>query len=304
MSIVPLAPRRLGHTGLVVPVLGLGTGALGDPALDEARVGRLLGRALDLGLGLFDAARSYGLAEARIGRHVAHRRREYVLVTKVGYGIPGFDDWTGPCVRAGIDAALERLRTEHIDVVLFHSCPRAVLERGDCVRALEDAVQAGKVRCGGYSGESSDLEYAISGELGGTGGWCQVIETSVNVWDQRGLAASIPRTRAQGIGVIAKRPLGNAPWRYAQRPVGTYVEEYWARRAAMNLDLRGMAPDEHALRFAAWAPGVDVAIAGTASEDNLERLATSVLRGPLEASLVDDAHARFRACDEGWVGQI
>ncbi|MCK6551392.1 aldo/keto reductase [Myxococcota bacterium] len=299
MSIVPMGPRRLGATGLVVPVLGLGAGQLGDAALDEARVERVLGRALDLGLGLVDAARSYGLAEERIGKYLAHRRREYVLVTKVGYGIPGFDDWTGPCVAAGIDAALGKLRTDVLDVVLFHSCPRAVLERGDCIRALEDAVKLGKVRFGGYSGENSDLEYAIT-----SGPWCSVIETSVNLWDQRGLDESIPRARARGIGVIAKRPLGNAPWRHSERPVGTYVEEYWARREVMAVELRDLAPDEHALRFAAWAPGVDVAIAGTASEHNLDRLAQLVMKGPLEATMVGEARARFRACDRGWHGQI
>ena len=61
--------------------------AVGSDALSEADAGRLLNAALDAGISLIDTARSYGLAEERIGRHLANRRDEYVLSTKVGYGV-------------------------------------------------------------------------------------------------------------------------------------------------------------------------------------------------------------------------
>jgi len=138
--------RRFGSTGLVVSALGFGAGHIGDPALDEGEVGRLLNFALDAGITLFDTARGYGASEERIGRHLAHRRGEFVLSTKIGYGIPGFADWTGPGVTAGIDAALLQLRTDFIDIMHLHSCPLEVLRQEELLSALGRAVTAGKVR--------------------------------------------------------------------------------------------------------------------------------------------------------------
>ncbi|MCK7578814.1 MAG: aldo/keto reductase [Chromatiales bacterium] len=80
--------RAFGQTGLEVPVLGFGAMQAGDPRLPEERAARLLNHALDLGLALIDTARSYGSSEERIGRHLARRRDEFVLSTKVGYGVP------------------------------------------------------------------------------------------------------------------------------------------------------------------------------------------------------------------------
>jgi aryl-alcohol dehydrogenase-like predicted oxidoreductase len=73
--------RPFGRTGLTFPCLGFGAGHVGDPALAEAEVGRLLHGVLDLGVTLIDTARSYGLSEERIGRHLAGRRNEFVLST-------------------------------------------------------------------------------------------------------------------------------------------------------------------------------------------------------------------------------
>src|SRR3954447_2022124 len=100
--------RSFGNTGISVPVLGFGAGHIGDPALSEEEVGRLLHGALDLGVTLIDTARSYGLSEERIGKHLSHRRKDFVLSTKVGYSVPGVADWTGPVITAGVDAALGR----------------------------------------------------------------------------------------------------------------------------------------------------------------------------------------------------
>jgi len=107
--------------------LGLGTGSLGDPAQSDAEVDRLLGTALDLGITLFDTARSYGLSEERLGRFLRGRRDGVVLSTKVGYGVDGVPDWTPECIRKGIDRALGLLQTGVIDLVHLHSCPQGTL---------------------------------------------------------------------------------------------------------------------------------------------------------------------------------
>src|SRR5208337_2343728 len=105
----------------------------------------------------------------------------------------------------------------------LHSCEAATLERGEVVGALADAVRAGKVRVMGYSGEGEALAWAVrSGRFG-------AIETSVNLCDQRVIDEVLPAAAAAGMGVVAKRPLANAPWRFGARPAGDYAEVYWDR---------------------------------------------------------------------------
>ncbi len=292
-------PRRaFGATGLTVPALGLGAAQLGRDDVSDRDAERLLAEALDLGVTLIDTARSYGSSEARIARCLRGRRDEVVLSTKGGYGIDGVTDWTGPCVTAGVDAALARLGTDRIDVFHLHSCPREVLARGEVVDALDGAVRAGKVRVAAYSGEGDALEWAVrSGRFGS-------VEASVNLCDQRSLDGALREAAARGLGVIAKRPLANACWRFADRPVGDYAETYWERLGAMKLDPGDLAWDELALRFAAYEPGVSACIVGTASVEHLRRDVDLVARGPLPEDVTARVREAFHAHGAAWEGQV
>src|SRR5277367_4692751 len=126
-----MVERPFGTTGFRVSAVGLGTGSIGGDDVSEEQVEELLCGALDLGVTLIDTARSYGLAEERIGRHLAHRRGEFVLSTKGGYGAELVDDWTHAAVVRGVERALRTLKTDVIDVFFLHSCPEAVALRDD-----------------------------------------------------------------------------------------------------------------------------------------------------------------------------
>lgn len=184
--------RALGATGLHVTTLGFGAMHLTDERVSEDYAGHLLNEVLDAGINLIDTARGYGLSEEHIGRHLAHRRGEFVLSTMVGYDIPGFSDWTYDCIVAGVEAALGRMRTEVPDIVDLHSCPLPVLMQGDVVRALEDCQQAGKLHVVAYSGDSAEVRWAIdSGRFGS-------VQTSVNLCDQANLVQQCPRPPPRG----------------------------------------------------------------------------------------------------------
>ncbi len=284
-----------GNTGLFVSRLGFGAGQIGAPSLSENEAAYVLNSALDLGVTLLDTARGYGLSEERIGRHLSHRRREFVLSTKVGYGIPGQSDWTCECVRAGIDEALRVLRTDVLDVVHLHSCPVDTLARGEPLRALEDAAAAGKVRAVAYSGENEALDWAIfSGRVAS-------VEFSVNICDQRSLAKALPAARERQIGVIAKRPLANAVFRLADCPEAPDLKEYWWRFRTMNLARQeGLDWDELALRFAAFTQGVHCSIVGTSRVENLKRNVVSLEKGPLPKELISAIEEAFVKNDPGW----
>ncbi len=287
-----------GSTGIEVSRLGLGAGGLGDPGLSEKGAERLLLGAVDRGVTFVDTARSYGVAEERIGRHLGGRRADVVLSTKGGYGIEGVPDWTGEAVRLGIDDALRRMRIERIDVFHLHSCSAEVLARGDVVDALLAARTAGKIRVAAYSGENEALAQAIASGAFGS------IQCSVNVFDQRGSDSAVTDAASRGIAVVGKRPLGNCAWRHEERPVGQYAEEYWLRMRAMAFDPSPLDWAELALRFAAFTPGVCNVVAGTTRLEHLEANLRILERGPLEDGLRSRVRAAFAAHDDGWVGQV
>lgn len=292
-----LFPRPLGSTGLDVPILGLGAGRIGDPSLDDTVAGRILNEALDLGMTLIDAAPSYGVAEERIGRHLAHRRHEIVLSTKLGYGVDGVPDWTGETIARGIDRALTLLRTDRIDVAFLHSCPVETLRRDDIASALADAVVSGKVGVAGYSGDNEPLDAALESNRFGA------LMVSVNVFDQASLAHVTPTAAERGVGIVAKRPVGNAPWRFSSRPKGDYAEAYWLRMRAMGLDF-GDRWFEMAIRFAAWAPGVACSVFGTSMSQRLAEAVEAVSKGPLEDETLAAIHEAYRAHGAEWRGEI
>jgi aryl-alcohol dehydrogenase-like predicted oxidoreductase len=290
--------RPLGSTGLEVSVLGFGAGPVGSPELSESQAEALLNGVLDAGINLLDTAPSYGQSEERIGRYLQGRRHQFVLSTKCGYGVPGVEDWTAPCITQGIELALRRLRTDVLDLVHFHSCPVDVLERPGVVDALRRAVEQGKVRVAAYSGDNAPLQWALhSGAFGS-------VQTSVNVFDQRVLDRGLPEATRRGMGVIAKRPLGNAPWRFSERPEAPDIATYWDRMRAMGLDTGGLDWSELALRFAAFVPGVASCIVGTTRTENLQRNLRALDQGPLPTELVDRIRGAFRQHDHGWDGLI
>jgi aryl-alcohol dehydrogenase-like predicted oxidoreductase len=289
-------PRRYGNTDLFLNPLGLGAAQIGDPQLDDAAVGQLLNASVDAGINLLDTAPSYGISEERIGRHLSARRSEVVISTKLGYGVNGIADWTGPCITAGIEQALRLLRTDHIDIAHFHSCPRQVLEQTDVIDALDAAKRAGKVRAMAYSGENDDLAWAVAcGRFDG-------FMASLNICDQRIHTHQLPAMT--GKGFIAKRAVANHPWRFAQRPVGDYCEEYWARWQAMGLDNRGLEWGEISLRFALSFPHVSAAIVGTAKGTHLAQSLAWATKGALPSDWVAELQAAFAHHDHHWVGQI
>jgi aryl-alcohol dehydrogenase-like predicted oxidoreductase len=285
--------RTLGRTGLPVSILGFGGAEIGSGHAAQAAVDRLLGEALDAGLNVIDTAECYFDSETLIGRAVAHRRRDYSLLTTCGHA-SGFDlpDWDPRLLTVSIERSLQRLRTDAVDVVQLHSCGVDVLRRGEVIDALQRAREAGKTRYLGYSGDGEAAREAI------TCGAFDTLQTSVNIADQEAIERTLLLARARGMGVIAKRPLANVAWRHAARPADPYLQAYWGRLQLLDYDFLQQPLGEAvgtALRFTRAVEGVHTAIVGSARPGRWQQNAASLAAGPLAAEAFAAIRARWRA---------
>ena len=303
--------RKFGKTGCEVSVLGFGGAPIGILEIEQQRVAKILNQLLDAGINLVDTAAAYAGSEEAIGDAISHRRDEFVLVSKCGSpGDPNSEEWQPETLAATIDRALSRLKTDHLDVMLLHSCGLEVLQRGDALDALVRARDAGKIRHVGYSGDNDDAAYAV------TLPDVAVLETSINICDQANIDSVLPKARENDVAVIAKRPIANAAWKDLSEQPGfyqEYAETYTQRLAAMKIapaDLGFARPaaevwPEIALRFTLSQEGVHTAIVGTTNADHIQANLDVAAKGPLPDETIQKLREAFRnaAAGEAWPAQ-
>ena len=296
--------RKFGRTNLSVSAVGFGGLSIALARTEQTRISELLNQALDSGLNILDTADCYGHqdslhSETAIGEAVGHRREEFVLSSKVGHenGSFGSDgDWSAKSLSRTIDRSLKRLQTDYIDVLLLHGCSTKILERGEAVDALKRAQLAGKIRFLGYSGDGAPLRTAIASDD------FDVVQLTLNVFDQHAIDDTLALARGKNIGVMVKRPIGNAVWRFPERPEFDYYQQYWDMLA--KLDYAFFQPDRIsargsdsaggvALRFVTSTPGVHTAIVGTTSIGRWSQNSRNVSAGSLDDAVYSDIRKRW-----------
>ncbi len=222
--------RLLGRTGLPVSRLGVGLAEIGGLDLAEARqAAEVLNLALDSGVTFFDTSACYDNSEALIGKTMGHRRAEFVLATKAGHVVGGYqgEEWTAQTVLDSIDRSLMRLRTDYLDLVQLHSCDVEVLKKGEVILALQEAQRAGKTRFIGYSGDNEGALWAVKSGLFDT------LQTSYNLVDQGARRDLFEIAEAGDMGIIVKRPIANGAWGAATSP-SLYADGYFRRAEMMR----------------------------------------------------------------------
>lgn len=295
--------RTLGRTGMEVSLLGFGASEIGRFGTSLTEVEKLLGQALDAGLNVIDTAECYGDSEEKIGLAVSHRRGDYYLLTKCGHasGI-ALPDWHPDLLEASIDRSLRRLRTDYLDLIQLHSCSASVLASGEALAVLDRARQQGKVRYIGYSGDGEAALFAVRS------GAFDCLQISVNIADQEALARTIPEAVSRGMGIIAKRPIANAAWRYGGHPPDDgYHLAYWNRLRELDYDFVRRSPREAAetaLRFTMSLEGVATCIVGTTRPGRWQENAGIVQKGPLPDARRESIRQRWLEASRGrgWAG--
>lgn len=287
-----------GTTGLRSSRLGFGAQHIGEQPLAEKDVERMLNEVLDAGINFIDTSIGYGRSQEFIGKYIGHRRREFIISSKVGYGIQDVPNWTYDAVAWGIDRCLKELRTDHIEIMHLHSCSAEMLQKRKVVEALEKARQDGKIGSLGYAARSDALEYVVNC------GKFHALETSVNIADQHDLDELLPRARRLGMGTIAKHPVANVVWTLPPETLKGNRRVFLDRLGTMKLDLGGMDVLEAMLRFVCYCPEVDTAIVGMLNVEQLRQNAALVDKGPLPPEIYRLIREAFRRHDQGWVSQV
>jgi aryl-alcohol dehydrogenase-like predicted oxidoreductase len=211
--------RKFGHTDLQVSEIGFGAWAIGGNAkvgntpigwgkADDATSKKALQAAVDAGVNFFDTADFYGLghSELLIGEALKDKR-DVVIATKVGHRNINESivlDYSKDYIIAACEQSLKRLQRDTVDYYQLHSARMSHLQQGECIEAMEQLKQQGKIRYWGLSLNTfypqAEADFLIENNYG------DGLQLVFNIINQRALQ-TIERAGAHGYGVIARMPL-------------------------------------------------------------------------------------------------
>ncbi len=213
--------RRLGSSGLRVPVLSFGTGTFGGRGplfsawgqSDASDARRLIDICLDAGVTLFDTADVYssGASEEILGEAIRGRRDAVLISTKTGLPTgDGPQDWgvsRSRLIRA-VDASLKRLGVDHIDLLQLHAFDASTPVE-ELMSTLDRLIAAGKLRYAGvsnYPGWQLMKAQAVADQHG----WPRLVAHQVyySLIGRAYEADLMPLGLDQGVGALVWSPLG------------------------------------------------------------------------------------------------
>ena len=229
--------RRFGNTDLTCSAIGFGTWEMGTTQYGEIDIDeavRAVHMAIDHGITLFDTAEVYGpfTSEELLARGLGERRKDVVVVTKVGFvfhedpSVRGNDaiigrDASAAHITAHTEGCLKRLETDYIDLMLIH-WPDLKTPHDETMAALEAMKAAGKIRHYGVSNYDVPMmeECQKHGSLTAN-------QVGYHLFDRRMEAAVLPYCLSEGIGFMAYGSLGFGLLTGAFTPDTEFVDWDW-----------------------------------------------------------------------------
>ena len=295
--------RTLGRTGLKVSLLSLGTGGarrMGQrQGLTQQDQDRLVRRGLDLGINLFDTSPAYGHSEEILGKALSHVSREtYLLCSKCPVKKDDKPVSDVHFLYESVETSLRRLRTDCIDIMLFHGMPthQAYQDVVDHLYpGMESLRQQGKIRFTGFS-EPYVKDPWHKGVLTGLQNhpelW-DVLMLKYGILNQIAAKEALPLAIEHDVGIMNMAPVR------IKLPDPVLLEELiasWKERGDISVDdlperkpLDWLVHGEvdsvvsAAYKFAADNPAIATVVTGTATIVHLEQNAAALERPVLPA---------------------
>ena len=297
--------KKFWNSDLETSAIGFGGWPMGSGhygSFDEQQVIRAIHRSIGLGVTLFDTAAIYGWGEGEklLGRAIAGRRDEIVLVSKGGlvWDEPGLDGGVRPrdssreTLAKGLDESLSRLGTDYLDLLLIH-WPDEERPMSEPMEAFAEFQKQGKIRYGGVSNHSPQ-QMAECLEV------FPIVTNQVgyHLFDLRTEPEIIPFCRDNGMGIMAYGSLAHGLLTGTMTPETTFEDDDWRRGLSAfgqplfqgqhfldNLKkvdrLKEIAADRSfsvaqlALAWVASEPTVSTALVGTRRPEEMEENAAA-----------------------------
>jgi aryl-alcohol dehydrogenase-like predicted oxidoreductase len=282
--------KLLGRTGVQVSQLCFGTMSFGGDA-DEAASAEMFKAVRDAGINFFDTADQYnkGKSEEILGKLARGSREDLVIATKTfnptGADVNAKGNSRRHLTRA-LEASLKRLQTDRVDILYLHMHdPLVPVE--EAMRALEDAVRAGKVL---YPAISNWAAWQVQQALGvqDANGWAriQAIQPMYSLVKRQAEVELLPMAQANGVSVFPYSPAGagllsgkylekNALGRLVTNKMYTsrYGEPWMheiAEKYVAFCQKRGLHPVSAAVAWVGAHPGVTAPIVGARNVQQLQ----------------------------------
>ncbi len=207
--------RKLGRADAEVSIIGIGGYHLGLSGVSEQEAIAIVRKALDEGINFLDNCWDYnsGVSEQRMGKALeGGYRHKAFLMTKI-------DGRTGPEARRQLDQSLQRLKTDHIDLLQIHEVirmtdPERAFQPGNVVDVLKQARKEGKIRFIGFTGHKSPQMHLHMIETAEKHGFTfDTVQMPVNALDEHYDSFGqkvIPVAQKHGMAVLGMKPLSNA----------------------------------------------------------------------------------------------
>jgi aryl-alcohol dehydrogenase-like predicted oxidoreductase len=204
--------RQLGHSGVRVSTIGLGTNRFGTEVTTQDAVNNIIAACQDLGINFIDTADVYqgGRSEERLGIALKGRWDKFVLATKFSMKMGEGTNDSGASryhLMHAVEGSLKRLQSDHIDLYYVHRWDETTpLE--ETLRALDDLVRSGKVRYIGASNFAS-WQLAHANAIAELRGWSRFVglQSEYHMFNRHVEHDILPYCRAQHVGFIPYFPL-------------------------------------------------------------------------------------------------
>jgi aryl-alcohol dehydrogenase-like predicted oxidoreductase len=231
--------RELGKTGVTVSEVGLGCNRLGEQNQLDDHWLRLVQRAADLGVNIFDTAENYqwGRSEEILG-HALGRRDDVFIASKVSPNRDtGKREFTAHNIMKAAEESLKRLRRETIDIYQLHSPTRQDLERFDWIEGMTKLVAQGKIRFRGVA-----LTIAAGAESDGTWlieqGLVDLLQITYNIFNFEAEARLFGVADKHGVGLLVRMPLAQGILTGKFRPGNEISADHRAKVAGRRMTQR------------------------------------------------------------------
>ncbi len=293
--------RRLGRSNIRVSEVGFGAWAIGGPLqvgsqpfgwgpVDEADARSAIRKALELGINFFDTADVYGLgrSEELLGEEL--KGRDAVIATKAGKirSEEGENrrDFSKQYLTEAVEKSLKRLQRDTIDVFQLHNPSEEDIRNGECMEALEELRQAGKIRATGVSLHGPEEGLALlTGPVPP-----DTLQLGYNLINTRMAKDVLPLALEEDVGVISRVPFQYGVLTGKFENDATFHEDdhrTWSlkpeiiergnqllEKLSPQMKEHGLKPAQFALKFVLAHPSISVTIPGARKPEQVEENAS------------------------------